>query len=235
MTQLAYIEDYKSTKPHEATAWASAATTNHFEQDTVLDCDAFAKLPVLVVSKGAIGLQHMLGDGRQTISVIYFDGEVLDFRHFGKASGRLVCILPVTASLYRGDDFDAMQHNNTRFQIEQTSNQARQHLYAAQHSVDLARKSALEKVASFIFECRKRQELGRALHICLRLRRTDIADYMGLRVETLSRAFSKLRKMKLIMSNETDEVEILNEAALRQLANGKTASNWVMHNDAPHA
>jgi len=233
MTQLAYIEDYNGIDVHKASGWESAPTVNSFDQDTVLDCDAFRKLPVLVITKGAIGLQHMLGDGRQTISLIFFDGDVVDFRHFGKASGKLVCMLPVSANLYKGDEFDQMQRSSTRFQIEQTSNQARQHLYAAQHSVDLARKSAIEKLASFIFECRKRQQLGRSLNICLRLRRTDIADYMGLRVETLSRAFSKLRQMKLILSNDADEIEILNEPALRQLANGKTVSNWVRHDEYP--
>jgi len=233
MTQLAYIEDYKGPAPLEPASFINAPTANLFEQDTVLDCEAFRKLPVLVISKGAIGLQHMLGDGRQTISVIYFDGDVIDFRYFGKASGKLVCILPVTANLYKGDEFDQMQQSSTRFQIEQTSNMARQHLYAAQHSVDLARKSAIEKLASFIFECRKRQQLGRSLKVCLRLRRIDIADYMGLRVETLSRAFSTLKKMNLILANESDEIEILNEPALRQLANGKTASSWVKHNDGP--
>ncbi len=222
MTQLAYIDEYKTAEAHSSSVRVNAPTLNSFEQDTVLDCDAFRNLPILVVTKGAVGLQHMLGDGRQTISVIFFEGDVLDTRHFSKASGKLVCILPVTASLYNGDDFETMQRDSTQFQIEQSSNQARQHLYAAQHSVDLARKSAVEKLASFIFECRKRQQLGRQLTVCLRLRRTDIADYMGLRVETLSRAFSKLRKMQFIDSDDADEVHILNEPALRQLANGKT-------------
>jgi len=234
MTQLAYIEDYDSVNVHDTSSWLSTPTVNIFDQDTVLDCDAFSHLPILVIKKGAIGLQHMLGDGRQTISLIFFDGDVLDCRHYGKASGKLVCILPVTAELYNGDDLEHMQRTNTRFQIEQASNQARQHLYAAQHSVDLARKSAIEKLASFIFECRKRQQLGRSLSVCLRLRRMDIADYMGLRVETLSRAFSKLRQMKLISSNDADEIKILNEPALRQLANGKTASNWVRHDEYSH-
>ena len=223
MTQIAYIDDYKNTDLQMTPVWTNTPTLNSFEQDTVLNCDAFRKLPILTLTKGAIGLQHMLGDGRQTISLIFFEGEVLDFRHFTNASGKLTCLLPVTACLYSGDDFDRMQHEDTRFQHEQTLNQARQHLFAAQHSVDLARKSAVEKLASFIFECRKRQQLGRSLKVCLKLRRSDIADYMGLRVETLSRAFSKLKKMKYIHANDSDEVEIINEPAMRQLANGKLA------------
>jgi uncharacterized protein YjhX (UPF0386 family) len=46
---------------------------------------------------------------------------------------------------------------------------------------------------------------------------------MGLRIETLSRAFSKLKKMRLIESSDGDEVQIIDEPGLRQLANGRVA------------
>jgi len=209
----------------ESTNWKPKPIINSFAVDTVLDAEAFSKLPILIVKSGAIGLQHMLGDGRQTISVIYFEGEVLDFRHFGKTSGRATCILPVTAELFSGEDFDKMQFENTQFQIEQATKRAHQLTYASQHSVDLARKSAIEKLASFILESRKRQDLGRCLDVLLRLRRADIADYMGLRAETLSRAFTKLKKLGLIACDQADLVHITNEPGLRQLANGKV--NWM--------
>ncbi len=44
---------------------------------------------------------------------------------------------------------------------------------------------------------------------------------MGLRAETLSRAFSKLKKLRLINAYESDVIQILNEPDMRQLANGK--------------
>ncbi len=227
MVQVAYLNEIKGsridTRHNEASSWTAIPTVNSFDQDTILDCEAFQRLPVLAITKGAIGLRHILGDGRQTISVIYFDGEMLDFRHFGRLSGKLVCILPVTANLHKGDEFDRMKRDSTLFQIEHTAIRARQNVYASLHSLDLARKSAVEKLASFIFESRKRQQLGRALTVELRLRRADIADYMGLRIETLSRAFSKLKKMQLIESCDGDEIHIINEPGLRQLANGRLA------------
>jgi CRP-like cAMP-binding protein len=227
MPRVAYLNEIKGSRidtgESDVPGWAAIPTINSFDQDTILDCEAFQRLPVLAITKGAIGLRHILGDGRQTISVIHFDGEVLDFRHFGRLSGKLICILPVTANLYKGNEFDQMKRDSTLFQIEHTAIRARQNVYASLHSLDLARKSAVEKLASFIFESRKRQNLGRALNVELRLRRADIADYMGLRIETLSRAFSKLKKMRLIESSDGDEVQIIDEPGLRQLANGRVA------------
>ncbi len=224
MTQVQYLTKSNLESTQKA-VWKPKPIINNFAVDTVLDAEAFRKLPILVVKQGAIGLQHMLGDGRQTISVIYFEGEVLDFRHFGKVSGRATCLLPVTVKLYSSDDYDRLQHESTQFQIEHATQQARQLNYASQHSVDLARKSAIEKLASFILESRKRQDLGRGLDVLLRLRRSDIADYMGLRAETLSRAFTKLKKLGLIACDQTDLVHISNEPGLRQMANGKV--NWM--------
>lgn len=221
MTQIAHIENYHTANPVWSRNKTNQPTLNSFGLDTVLDCDAFRKLPILVVTSGAIGLQHILGDGRQTISVLFFEGDVIDTRHFCKASGNLICVLPTATQLYSAEDFNLLQQKSTKFQIEQSSSQARQSLNATQHSVDLARKSAVEKLASFIFECRKRQKLGRGLTVCLRLRRSDIADYMGLRAETLSRAFTKLKKMDFIDADEADVIQILNEPGMRQLANGK--------------
>jgi len=223
MTDLAYIDDSNFLSHSTGHIQAMTPISNTFDQDTILDGQAFRDLPLLVVTKGAIGLKHTLGDGRQTISVLFLEGDVLDLRQYLSASGKLACVLPVTAFLYSSEHFKQKEQDNTKFHIDQTSNRARQQLYAAQHCVDLARKSAVEKLASFIFECRKRQQLGRHLTVSLRLRRADIADYMGLRAETLSRAFAKLRKHQFIEYNNADEIHILNEPALRQLANGKFA------------
>jgi hypothetical protein len=52
----------------------------------------------------------------------------------------------------------------------------------------------------------------------LPMKRSDIADYLGLRLETVSRAFSKLRQRSIIDINE-DEVLILDQAKLNQLSN----------------
>jgi len=54
--------------------------------------------------------------------------------------------------------------------------------------------------------------------VALPMSRGDIADYLGLRLETVSRAFSKLRQNSIIDVNE-DEVLILDQARLNQLSN----------------
>ncbi len=220
MTQVSYLQDYQNPERHIGKARSRPPQFSAFEQDVELDGNSFTSTPVLNITSGVLGIRHMLGDGRQTISMLFFPGELLDFRCLLDTKGTVSCLLPVTASLYDGDEYDRLQRENAHFNSEHIASNNRQYHIAAQHCVDLARKSSVEKLASFIFECRNRLHVDPTQAIALRLRRSDIADYMGLRVETLSRAFSKLKQLKMITANENDEVTIINEPALRMLANG---------------
>jgi CRP/FNR family transcriptional regulator len=51
----------------------------------------------------------------------------------------------------------------------------------------------------------------------LPMKRSDIADYLGLRLETVSRAFSKLKKREIIAVND-DDVVILDQSRLHALS-----------------
>lgn len=89
------------------------------------------------------------------------------------------------------------------------------------HCTDLGKKTALERTAAFFFECSNRFAPGNGKRsIPLILHRIDIADYLGLRQETLSRAITKLEQKILIRIDESNCVKILNFKHLKQIANG---------------
>jgi len=179
-----------------------------------------APYPIIVISRGAAGLQHFLKDGRRTISTIFLAGEVLDFSQIRGSGGSLCCLLPGQAQVFNAVVLEKLRLENPQAWSTLMIDKFRCCSQTTNHSVDLARKSAVEKLASFIFECRNRQSAERGKLIHLILNRIDIADYMGLRPETLSRAFTKLKQLKMIACECGDYIHILNEPALRQIANG---------------
>lgn len=86
----------------------------------------------------------------------------------------------------------------------------------------LGRKTAKERLATFLLMLSDRAaRLGMPSNpVSLPMGRTDIADYLGLTTETVSRAFTQLKKFKLIRLDTTSQVQILDVQALRDLTEG---------------
>ena len=85
---------------------------------------------------------------------------------------------------------------------------------AGAHMSLLARATAVEKIAHFLLEMAERMSASR--RFALPMSRYDIADYLGLSSETVSRAFTALRDRQLI-ATEGRSVTILKLEGLRRL------------------
>jgi CRP/FNR family nitrogen fixation transcriptional regulator len=80
----------------------------------------------------------------------------------------------------------------------------------------LGRMSAVEKVGAFLIEMAERSHGGAREEIVLSMSRYDIADYLGLAAETVSRTLSELRQSGAIRLEGTHRVRILDYATLEQ-------------------
>ena len=84
----------------------------------------------------------------------------------------------------------------------------------------LGRKTAKERLASFLLglSCRAVKRRQQATPLPLPMSRADIADYLGLTTETVSRSFTQLRQAKLIAKDRQNRVEIRDFEQLTELA-----------------
>jgi CRP-like cAMP-binding protein len=76
----------------------------------------------------------------------------------------------------------------------------------------LGRMTAPERVAAFLLEMFERRERAKALD--LPMSRIDIADYLGLTVETVCRTLSTFRRDGIIAVPNPHRIELLDRAAL---------------------
>ena len=92
----------------------------------------------------------------------------------------------------------------------------------------LGRKTALERLASFLLMLARRAahrgEPTNPVRLCMT--RTDIADCLGVTDETVSRTFSQLVERGLIRLLKRHEVLLLKRDALEQIAEGAGAPNF---------
>lgn len=86
----------------------------------------------------------------------------------------------------------------------------------------LGRKSAVEKLASFlcVLSDRVGETAGAHRQFTLPMSRSDIADFLGLTTETVSRTFTQLRKSKIIAIENSYTIIVQRPTALLSLSQG---------------
>jgi CRP-like cAMP-binding protein len=79
-------------------------------------------------------------------------------------------------------------------------------------------KTAVERVASFLLEMADRTHSWDEVQ--LPMSRQDIADYLGLTIETVSRTFTQLENASVIALFSAKRIVLRNRAALKRLVAG---------------
>src|SRR3546814_797786 len=93
---------------------------------------------------------------------------------------------------------------------------------AGEQQLMLGRKTAVERVASFLLRAARRNEDrgAPASPLTLAMTRNEIADHLGLTLETVSRGFSRLRQLGVIRLDGADRVTLSDLDRLAELAGG---------------
>jgi len=93
---------------------------------------------------------------------------------------------------------------------------------AQEHMLLLGRKTMMERVCTFLIGLLNRVEeiKGPVDKLTIPLLRNEIAEYLGVTMETVSRSFSRLQRDGLISIEHANDFRILDRAELRAIANG---------------
>jgi CRP/FNR family nitrogen fixation transcriptional regulator len=176
-------------------------------------CSVFYK-----VVSGTVRTGKLLADGRRQIDTFHFPGDV-----FGLESGEshrftAEAVDKVVVIAYRRGNFGGLVQSDPAFgeqlMISMLSSLDRAH----DHMVLLGRKTAVEKMATFLLEIAARR--ANAERAELSMQRTDIADHLGLTIETVSRTLTQMVRDGLIrLANAGRTVVLADKARLRLLCN----------------
>lgn len=175
--------------------------------------DETADLVHSVVS-GAVRTSRLLSDGRRQIGNFYYPGDLVGLEtgdmHRFSAEAIIDCTILVVkrASLrqFSGDgELDRAIWEATRRELERTQ----------EHLLVLGRKTACEKVASFLLDLAQR---GAAAIVDLPMGRQDMADYLGLTIETVSRMVTQLQGSQIVEFAGSRHFRVKRWDALERLA-----------------
>jgi len=173
------------------------------------------------ILSGVVKLSKILPDGRQQVVELQFAPDFLG-RPFGEESEVLVeAATDVRLCSFPRDMLETMMTGSSALENRMHRQALRQLDDARDWMMTLGRKSAGEKVASFLLMLARDvrpQENGYSTSFDLPLGRSDIADFLGLTVETVSRQLTKLRKEGVIEIEKTRQVEVADMKRLETAA-----------------
>ncbi len=169
---------------------------------------------VYKVVTGAVRTYKILNDGRRQISGFYLPGDIFGLEIGKEHRFSAEAINGVIVLVVRRSAIVSLAERDCEAARELWSFTGRELRRAQEHMLLLV-KSAQQRVASFLLEMSKR--LAATDPIELPMSRQDIADYLGLTIETVSRTMTQLVSDQAIMLPSSRRIVLRNAGALRRL------------------
>jgi CRP/FNR family transcriptional regulator, anaerobic regulatory protein len=183
------------------------------------------------VTSGIVKLVKTLADGHQhIIGLIYppdFMGQTLNHRHTYSAESATnveLCSYPRPA-------FDTFLNAHPELERQMFEMTIRELDVCRDWTLLLGRKCSYERVAGFLLMMARRipqanmGQNGNSVHIELPFTRAEMADYLGLTLETVSRQFSRLKQKRIVAMPSSRDIIIPDMRLLSAVAQIETCSS----------
>ncbi|MGE4063222.1 MAG: helix-turn-helix domain-containing protein [Rhodospirillaceae bacterium] len=194
-----------AARPYETQLTIKAGETVFHEGD---DAVHFYK-----VVSGAVRLVKSVADGHRQICDFSLAGDLIGFSNAVIHEFTAEAIKDCTLIRYRRKDLDTLIRSDGAFACELQALTAKGLSSAYAHMVRLCHRSAHDRLAWFLLSMSERAEDDDGW-IELPMTRVDIADYLGLAHETVSRAFTQLKKSRSIVEPTLNRIKLVNRDAL---------------------
>jgi len=167
---------------------------------------------------GTVRLCKLMSDGRRQIAEFVAAGDFFGLEWLDTHAFTAEALTDVVAIRYSRSRLDRLGQERGDVQKGLLTLLSRD-LWAAQnHLVMLGRQTAKERVVSFLLALAERA--GNSGMLDIPMSRQDIADYLGLTIETVCRTISDLKRQRLIDVPNRTQIALRNLEKLRDIAEG---------------
>lgn len=167
------------------------------------------------VVSGTVRTCKLLADGRRHIARFFFAGDFLGIEDVGEHALSAEAITDVVLMRYARAAVERMAEQDPGLARRVREMAFKRIADAHGHMLLLGRKTAAERVASFLLEIADRGD--HESQIDLPMPRYDIADYLGLTTETVCRVLSSLRRRGAIAVPNAQRIHLLNRSELEEV------------------
>ena len=167
------------------------------------------------VISGSVRICKLLADGRRHIAEFCFSGDCFGIDNANERVYAAEAVDDVIVMRFRRGATEQLIDQNPMVARLLRDAMVRDLTSAHGRTLLLGRMTAPERVAAFLLEMFERRERTKARD--LPMSRIDIADYLGLTVETVCRTLSTFRRDGMISVPNPHRIELLDRAALEEI------------------
>jgi CRP/FNR family nitrogen fixation transcriptional regulator len=168
------------------------------------------------VVSGSVRTGKLLSDGRRQIYAFHLPGDIFGFESAAEHSLTAEAVEDANVLVFRRSSFGRLAHDHPALAEQLMSAMVAKIGRARDHMLLLGRKTPREKIALFLLDIARRLKRGDRFE--LPMRRIDIADFLGLTKETVSRILTGMERdglIKLEASGRT--IRLSDKARLSEL------------------
>ena len=190
-------------------AKAEAGPVTFYPTDSTIFAQGDKAGAVYVVEFGTVRVCRVTSDGRRQINSFHFAGDVFGFEAGDDRQCYAESVDGAGIRVVHTDASGVPPHRLLQLALTGFAN-------AQHHLLRLGRMNAAEKLASFLLDLLERQDSDST--VALQMQRCDVADYLGLTFETVSRVLRSLKDGGIIKVPSIDRIEIVDVAALTAMS-----------------
>ena len=198
-------------KPAVSGALIPAGVPMSFGRNAEIFAEGETSGYVYKVVSGVVRVSKLLPDGRRQISAFHLSGEMFGFESDDIHHASAEAVVPTKVIAYKWQGL--LSAGVVRELLRLTMIGLR---HSQEHLLLLGRKNALERLVAFLLDMTRRS--GSKAVLDLAMPRHDIADYLGLTLETVSRMFAELKDMGTISLESARRVHLLDTARLKAMS-----------------
>lgn len=173
------------------------------------------------IASGSVKLYKLLSDGRRQITGFLFPGNFFGLSTPSGYAYTAESLTPVSLCRFPRRKLEALYQTVPQLEKRLLDITISELTGAHDQMLLLGRKTAKEKVASFIVGLERRtRRLRQGPAVALPMSRSDIADYLGLTIETVSRVMTNLKKEGIIGLPDAGHLLVKDHDTLARLAEG---------------
>jgi len=168
------------------------------------------------VVSGVVRTSKLMQDGRRQIGQFLLPGDVFGMEPNSSHQFAAEAVTSATVIRHSRTQVQALADENPKIARRLLDALLKDLGQTQERILRLGRKTAEEKMASFILEMLDRLSVDDTLD--LPMSRTDIADYLGLTIETVSRTLSLFKRERIIALPTTHRLVVVDRESLEELA-----------------